>query len=191
MAATASVDHECRRLRRPARPSRSATATRCSRRVERDVARRDRRPRQDACRRGRGRRGRDIDVYTVGVVTCRPTAREAAGLLRAHLDRRQRRLGAPSTTSWRCARSRRKRTARSNSRRCATTRPTAWAGCRWSATPTVAQHLARLAEAGLTGIAVSFVNYLDELPYFRDEVLPRLARSELRDNRTAERIGSL
>ena len=44
---------------------------------------------------------------------------------------------------------------------------------------------------GLTGIAVSFVNYLDELPYFCAEVLPRLARSELRDNRTAERIGSL
>jgi len=26
------------------------------------------------------------------------------------------------------------------------------------------------------GIAVSFVNYLDELPLFRDEVMPRLAR---------------
>ena len=45
----------------------------------------------------------------------------------------------------------------------------------------VAQGLARLAEAGLTGIAVSFVNYLDELPYFRDEVLPRLARLGLRE----------
>jgi len=26
------------------------------------------------------------------------------------------------------------------------------------------------------GIALSFVNYLDELPSFRDEVLPRLVR---------------
>ena len=46
---------------------------------------------------------------------------------------------------------------------------------------TVAQQMARLAEAGLAGIAVSFVNYLDELPYFCAEVLPRLARLGLRD----------
>jgi FMNH2-dependent dimethyl sulfone monooxygenase len=31
------------------------------------------------------------------------------------------------------------------------------------------------------GIAVSFVNYLDDLPYFCDEVLPRLARMGLRE----------
>ena len=34
---------------------------------------------------------------------------------------------------------------------------------------------------GLTGIAVSFVNYLDELPYFCAEVLPRLERLGLRE----------
>jgi hypothetical protein len=41
--------------------------------------------------------------------------------------------------------------------------------------------LAQLATVGLTGIAVSFVNYLDELPYFCAEVLPRLAHSGLRE----------
>jgi hypothetical protein len=30
------------------------------------------------------------------------------------------------------------------------------------------------------GIAFSMVNYLDELPYFRDEVLPRLERIGVR-----------
>ena len=45
----------------------------------------------------------------------------------------------------------------------------------------VARDLAELAAAGLTGIAVSFVNYLDELPYFCAEVLPRLARLGLRE----------
>jgi dimethylsulfone monooxygenase len=45
---------------------------------------------------------------------------------------------------------------------------------------TVARDLEQLAAAGLTGIAVSFVNYLDELPYFCAEVLPRLAQAELR-----------
>jgi len=32
----------------------------------------------------------------------------------------------------------------------------------------------------LNGIAISFVNYTDELPFFRDEVLPRLERLGLR-----------
>jgi dimethylsulfone monooxygenase len=54
----------------------------------------------------------------------------------------------------------------------------------------VARDLARLAALGLSGIAVSFVNYLDELPYFCAEVLPRLARSGLRDSRAAGRPGS-
>jgi len=45
---------------------------------------------------------------------------------------------------------------------------------------TVARELAQLAEAGATGIALSFVNYLDELPPFRDEVMPRLVRMGLR-----------
>jgi hypothetical protein len=38
-----------------------------------------------------------------------------------------------------------------------------------------------VARAGVRGIAVSLVNYLDELPYFRDEVLPRLERMGLRE----------
>jgi len=46
---------------------------------------------------------------------------------------------------------------------------------------TVTAQLARLAAAGVTGIAVSFINYLDELPFFRAEVLPRLARLGLRE----------
>ena len=44
----------------------------------------------------------------------------------------------------------------------------------------VASQLAQLARAGLRGIGVSFVNYLDELPYFCAEVLPRLERLGLR-----------
>jgi len=44
----------------------------------------------------------------------------------------------------------------------------------------VAQQLIDLSKAGLTGIAVSFVNYTDELPFFCDEVLPRLQRAGIR-----------
>ena len=45
----------------------------------------------------------------------------------------------------------------------------------------VAQQLADLSRAGLTGIAVSLVNYYDELPYFADEVIGRLERMGIRE----------
>jgi FMNH2-dependent dimethyl sulfone monooxygenase len=44
----------------------------------------------------------------------------------------------------------------------------------------VAQELSSLSAAGMRGIAVSFVNYLNEVPYFCDEVLPRLVRLGVR-----------
>ena len=37
----------------------------------------------------------------------------------------------------------------------------------------IAKTLADLSHAGLRGIGFSFVNYLKELPFFCDEVLPR------------------
>jgi alkanesulfonate monooxygenase SsuD/methylene tetrahydromethanopterin reductase-like flavin-dependent oxidoreductase (luciferase family) len=45
----------------------------------------------------------------------------------------------------------------------------------------VAEILINLSSAGLRGIGISLVNYLDELPYFRDEVLPRLERAGVRE----------
>ena len=44
----------------------------------------------------------------------------------------------------------------------------------------IAEEMAALSRAGIRGIAFSFVNYLAELPYFRDEVLPRLVRLGVR-----------
>jgi alkanesulfonate monooxygenase SsuD/methylene tetrahydromethanopterin reductase-like flavin-dependent oxidoreductase (luciferase family) len=44
----------------------------------------------------------------------------------------------------------------------------------------VADELERIAEAGFSGAAISFVDYTAELPFFRDEVLPRLAARGLR-----------
>ena len=45
---------------------------------------------------------------------------------------------------------------------------------------TIANGLAQISAAGFDGVALSFVNYLGELPFFRDEVLPRLERLGLR-----------
>ena len=47
----------------------------------------------------------------------------------------------------------------------------------------IAKQLAELSNAGLRGIGFSFVNYLRELPYFCDEVLPRLERLGIREKR--------
>jgi alkanesulfonate monooxygenase SsuD/methylene tetrahydromethanopterin reductase-like flavin-dependent oxidoreductase (luciferase family) len=52
----------------------------------------------------------------------------------------------------------------------------------------VARSLAELSTAGLTGIGISFVNYLDELPYFRDEVLPRLERAGVREKHRQQQV---
>ncbi len=41
----------------------------------------------------------------------------------------------------------------------------------------------RLSDGGLNGMALGFVNYLNELPFFRDEVLPRMQHLGLRNVR--------
>jgi len=50
----------------------------------------------------------------------------------------------------------------------------------------VAQQLADLSKAGLTGVGVSLVNYAQELPFFCEEVLPRLMSMGIRDGRAAQ-----
>jgi alkanesulfonate monooxygenase SsuD/methylene tetrahydromethanopterin reductase-like flavin-dependent oxidoreductase (luciferase family) len=45
---------------------------------------------------------------------------------------------------------------------------------------TVAGEFGRLHAVGLDGLALNFVDYLKELPYFAAEVLPRLERLGLR-----------
>ena len=49
----------------------------------------------------------------------------------------------------------------------------------------VADGIGRLAEAGFGGTTLSFVNYADEFPYFRDEVLPLLEARGLRGGASA------
>jgi FMNH2-dependent dimethyl sulfone monooxygenase len=44
----------------------------------------------------------------------------------------------------------------------------------------VARELNRLHAAGFDGPAIAFVNYLDELPYFVQEVIPRLESMRIR-----------
>ena len=48
----------------------------------------------------------------------------------------------------------------------------------------IAAELTRLHKIGFDGLVLNFVNYLDELPYFAQEVLPRLERQGVRSQTT-------
>ena len=48
------------------------------------------------------------------------------------------------------------------------------------------RRIARLRSAGFDGLALNFVDYLKELPYFAAEVLPRLERLGLRTATTRQ-----
>jgi alkanesulfonate monooxygenase SsuD/methylene tetrahydromethanopterin reductase-like flavin-dependent oxidoreductase (luciferase family) len=124
--------------------------------------------------------GREIDVYTVGVVTCRPTGQEAEEYYRhctfenadwsaVDLILAKKNINRETVGD---ARFHEHRLGYANG----------MGGVPVLGDPdSVAGQLAALSRAGLRGIGVSFVNYLDELPYFCAEVLPRLARMGLRE----------
>ncbi len=126
------------------------------------------------------RHGRDIDVYSVGVITCRPSMEEAEEYHR-HCIIESADWGAvdnilamrkvdPADHSAAEYEGMRRHVAHG------------LGGIPIVGDPDhVAAELARFAAAGLRGIGVSFVNYLDELPYFRDQVLPRLEDMGLRE----------
>ena len=124
--------------------------------------------------------GREIEVYSVGQVICRPTQREADDYYQHALI---------DNADWGAVE--RMLTLRGITRE--NTAPDEYAAKRRyfagnaiggypfvGAPDKVANELAGLGQAGLRGIALSLINYVDELPYFCDEVLPRLARMGLR-----------
>jgi alkanesulfonate monooxygenase SsuD/methylene tetrahydromethanopterin reductase-like flavin-dependent oxidoreductase (luciferase family) len=124
--------------------------------------------------------GRDIDVYTVGQVVCRPTQKEAEDYYRhalienADWDAIARLLALKNITPQTVG-------VEEYARRQRFFAGTGIGGYPFVGTPDqVAQELANIGRAGMRGIALSFVNYLGELPYFRDEVLPRLVRLGVR-----------
>jgi dimethylsulfone monooxygenase len=126
------------------------------------------------------RYGREIAVYTVGQVICRPTQRGAEDYYRhaiidnADWDAVEAMMALRNITPQNCSPddyAARRRYFAGN----------AIGGYPFVGTPDrVAEELATLSEAGMRGIAVSFVNFLDEVPYFAAEVLPRLARRGVR-----------
>jgi alkanesulfonate monooxygenase SsuD/methylene tetrahydromethanopterin reductase-like flavin-dependent oxidoreductase (luciferase family) len=125
---------------------------------------------------------RDIEVYTVGHVICRPTQQDAdeyyrhAFLENADWGAVERMMALRNIT-------RDSLTAEEYAAKRHYFAANAIGGYPFVGTPDkVADELANLSRAGVRGIAFSLVNYVGELPYFCEEVLPRLARLGLRQS---------
>ena len=125
---------------------------------------------------------RDIEVYTVGHVICRPTQQDAdeyyrhAFLENADWGAVERMMALRNIT-------RDSLTAEEYAAKRHYFAANAIGGYPFVGTPDkVADELANLSRAGVRGVAFSLVNYVGELPYFCEEVLPRLARLGLRQS---------
>ncbi|HUI94303.1 MAG TPA: LLM class flavin-dependent oxidoreductase [Xanthobacteraceae bacterium] len=126
--------------------------------------------------------GRAIEVFTVGQVVCRPTQKEAEDYYRhAIIDNADwgaidGMLALKDITPYAMP-------IEEYEKKRHYFAGNAIGGYPHVGTPDrVAEELANISRAGMRGIAISFVNYLDEVPYFCDEVLPRLARLGVREN---------
>jgi len=127
--------------------------------------------------------GREIGCYTVGVVTCRPRQKEAEEYYHhcivEHADWSAvdgilaLKNISPQTVPMQEYFTKRRQYAQG------------MGGLPIVGDPDhVASQLVDLSRAGLTGIAISLVNYIDELPFFCEEVIPRLKHKGLREART-------
>jgi alkanesulfonate monooxygenase SsuD/methylene tetrahydromethanopterin reductase-like flavin-dependent oxidoreductase (luciferase family) len=126
--------------------------------------------------------GRELDVYAVGVVTCRPTKKEAeeyyhyATIENADWSAVDGILGKKNISVATVGEEEFQRQRHHYAH--------GMGGLLMVGDPDqLAKQLAELSRAGLRGIGFSFVNYLNELPYFCDEVLPRLERMGIRAKR--------
>jgi dimethylsulfone monooxygenase len=124
--------------------------------------------------------GRAIEVFTVGQVICRPSQRDAEDYYRhvniehadwAAIDGMLKNKSITPQTIGAEEYEKKRRYFAAN----------AIGGYPFVGTPDrVAEELSVISQAGVRGIGLSFVNFLNEVPYFCDEVLPRLQRAGIR-----------
>jgi dimethylsulfone monooxygenase len=124
--------------------------------------------------------GRDLEIYTVGQVICRPTQKQAEEYYRyanvesadwGALDGMLKNRGITPQNMPQAEYDAKRTYFAAN----------AVGGYPFVGTPDrVAEELQVVSRAGVRGIGLSFINFLKEVPYFCDEVLPRLARAGVR-----------
>jgi dimethylsulfone monooxygenase len=126
--------------------------------------------------------GRELGVYTVGVITCKPTKKEAEEYYNHCIVEHADWSAVDSILALKNITA--QNTPPDKFQQARTGYAQGMGGLPIVGDPDhVASQLIDLSKAGLTGVAVSLVNYIDELPFFCDEVLPRLERAELREKR--------
>lgn len=123
--------------------------------------------------------GREIEVFTNCYVVCRPTQKEAEEYHHWYAVEMADEAAIDTITVGRGV----VRPGISEQARQAFRTRTGGGNGAWGIIgdpDRVAAQIAELHSFGLSALALSFANYLDHLPYFRDEVLPRLERMGLR-----------
>jgi alkanesulfonate monooxygenase SsuD/methylene tetrahydromethanopterin reductase-like flavin-dependent oxidoreductase (luciferase family) len=125
---------------------------------------------------------RDLDIFTAGVITCRPSRKEAEEYERYALFENadwgavDHILAMKGVTP--------DKHDPQTFQRLRANQAYGLGGLRLVGSPDdIARELAAIHAAGITGIGFSFVHYSKELPYFCDEVIPRLVRLGLRNAR--------
>ncbi|HTW70364.1 MAG TPA: LLM class flavin-dependent oxidoreductase, partial [Acetobacteraceae bacterium] len=135
-----------------------------------------------------GRHGRSIAVFTMGHVVCRPTRREAEDFFDYFAEQmadvegqayyRATRGTSVVNGTGRMARPLENRFTRQGGKRYDGGYPGAYPFV--GSPDDVAAEMAAMSATGLAGCTVAFVDYLKEIPFFVQEVLPRLERLGLR-----------
>ena len=136
------------------------------------------------------RYGRRIDVYTSSHIVCRPTRGEAEDFYKYFADEKADRAAIEHMRKNKAATAgsdtklseRMDLNPTPNSRASGPTYAGTFPGVyTMVGTPDdVAAEMIKMHAAGLSGAAIAFLNYTDEMPYFLAEVLPRLERAGLR-----------
>jgi dimethylsulfone monooxygenase len=121
--------------------------------------------------------GRPVSVFTAGHLICRPTRSEAEAYYAYVADEVADWDAVENMVSVNPKPSRRAFYEK-NRRRFAA----GYGGCPLVGSPDdIARELAAISDAGFVGLCFNLVNYLDECPVIRDEILPRLERLGLRE----------
>jgi alkanesulfonate monooxygenase SsuD/methylene tetrahydromethanopterin reductase-like flavin-dependent oxidoreductase (luciferase family) len=134
------------------------------------------------------RHSRTISVFTMGHVVCRPTRKEAEDYFHYFAEEmadvdgqayyRRNRGATVGSGNQQIARPFENRFTRGGAFKYDGAYPGSYPFV--GSPDDVAEELGRMSATGLAGCTVAFVNYLQELPYFVQEVLPRLERMGLR-----------
>lgn len=129
--------------------------------------------------------GRQLQVWTPVGIICRPTQQEAQEYMQHVIEHADQ--GALGYLADSHARDAHRRSAPERAWQYSEASPLArrvlarGAYCVIGTPDVIAQEMVRLHTAGFDGLALNFVDYLAELPYFAAEVLPRLERLGLRN----------